>query len=296
MKYVLSGSLGNINKPLATQLIAAGHDVTIISSDAGKQQQIAAMGAKAAIGKVQDVAFLTEAFKGADAVFTLVPPMFATSNWKEDIHQVGKNFAAAIKASGVKKVVNLSSIGAHMPTGCGPVSGIHFVEQELNALDGVAIKHLRPGYFYTNTLHDIGLIKAAGIYGNNFGPEAKMVMVHPDDIAAVAAKELQSLQFTGSSIQYIAGDELTCPQIASVLGAAIGKPELPYVPFSDEQYFDGAVKAGLSEEIARNYTEMGQALRSGEMISDFEKHRVMQGKIKFEDFAKEFAVIYAQGH
>lgn len=294
MKYVLSGSLGHISKPLAAQLIAAGHDVTIISSDAGKKEQIAAMGAKAAIGKVQDIAFLTEAFKGADAVFVLVPPMFVDTNWKEAIHHVGKSFAAAIKAAGVKKVVNLSSMGAHMATGCGPVSGIHFVEQELNALEGVDVKHLRPGYFYTNFLNDIGMIKHAGIYGNNYGVEEKVVLVHPNDIAKVAAEELLGLHFVGKSVQYIASDERTSPEIAKVLGAAIGKPELPYVPFSDEQYLDGAIKAGLPAEMARNFTEMGTALRSGEMISDFEKHKVIQGKIKLEDFAKDFAAAYAQ--
>lgn len=294
MKYVLNGSLGHINKPLAEQLIAAGHDVTIISSDTGKQQQIIAMGAKAAIGKVQDVAFLTETFKSADAVFTLVPPMFVSTDWKGHIHQVGKNFAVAVKAAGVKKVVNLSSIGAHMAEGCGPVSGIHFAEQEFNALEGIDVKHLRPGYFYTNFLNDIGMIKHAGIYGNNFGVDAKVVMTHPNDIAKVAAEELLDLHFTGKSVQYIASDERTSLEIAKVLGAAIGKPELPYVAFSDEQYLDGGVKAGLPEEMARNFTEMGTAIRSGEMISDFEKHKVIQGKTKLEDFAKEFAVAYAQ--
>ena len=139
MKYVLSGSLGNISKPLAEKLIAAGHDVTIISSNAEKQKQITEMGAKPAIGSVEDTAFLTKTFTGADAVFMLIPPFMATANWKQHIHQIGKNFAGAIKASGVKKVVNLSSIGAHMPAGVGPVSGIHFAELELDKLDGMPI-------------------------------------------------------------------------------------------------------------------------------------------------------------
>jgi uncharacterized protein YbjT (DUF2867 family) len=293
MKYVLIGSLGNINKPLATQLIAAGHDVTIISSNMEKQSQIAAMGAKAAIGSVEDIAFLTGAFSGADAVYTMIPPTFTPADWKQYIHMIGKNYAAALKAAGIKKVVNLSSIGAHMQEGCGPVSGIHLAEQALNTLEGVDIKHLRPAFFYTNFYTSIDMIKNAGIFGNNYGAEKKLLLVHPKDIAAAAAEELLSLDFTGKTIRYIASDERTSVEIAAVLGAAIGKPELPYIAFSDEQLLDGMVQAGLPAEIAGNFVEMGTAVRSGEMFSDYRKQTVPLSKTKLEDFAKEFTEVYA---
>ncbi|MDP2890435.1 MAG: NAD(P)H-binding protein, partial [Bacteroidota bacterium] len=131
MKYVVTGSLGNISKPLAEKLIAAGHDVTVVSSKDEKAAVIEEMGAEAAIGSVEDVGFLTEAFTDADAVYTMVPPYFGAADWKKYIAGIGENYAAAIKASGVKNVVNLSSMGAHMPEGCGPVSGLFFVEKAL---------------------------------------------------------------------------------------------------------------------------------------------------------------------
>jgi uncharacterized protein YbjT (DUF2867 family) len=206
---------------------------------------------------------------------------------------MAKNFAAAIKASGVKKVVNLSSVGAHMPEGCGPVSGLHFAELELNALSGVDIKHLRPGYFYTNLFHSVGMIKHAGFFGNNFSGDAVLALTHPIDIAAAAAEELLSLSFTGKTIRYIVSDERTSRQIAAVLGAAIGKPDLAYVEFTDEDALKGGIQAGLPEEISRNYMEMGNAFRTGQMIADYRQHPVALGKTKLEDFAKEFAAAYA---
>ena len=136
MKIIVTGSLGHISKPLAEKLIAEKHDVTVISSKTEKTEEIEALGAKAAIGSVEDVAFVTNTFKGADAVYTMVPPSFGAADWKQHIGKIGKNYALAIKAAGVKNVVNLSSIGAHMPDGCGPVSGLYFVEQALNALEG----------------------------------------------------------------------------------------------------------------------------------------------------------------
>ena len=105
------------------------------------------MGAKAAVGSVEDLAFLEKAFKGYDALYTMIPPRMDVKNWKEWIANIGKGYARAIQAAGVKKVVNLSSVGAHMPTGCGPVSGLHFAEEALHSLTGVDILHLRPGYF-----------------------------------------------------------------------------------------------------------------------------------------------------
>ncbi|MFI5161805.1 MAG: NAD(P)H-binding protein [Sphingobacteriales bacterium] len=292
MKYVVLGSLGNISKPLAEKLIAAGNEVTVISSSADREKDIIALGAKAAIGDIADTAFLTKIFTGADAVYTMVPPVHNVANWKQHIHDFGKNIAAAIKASGVKKVVELSSIGAHMADGCGPVSGIHFVEMELDKLEGVDVNYLRPGYFYTNLLANIGMIKHGGIMGNNFGADTKVLMTHPNDIAEVAADELLNLDFKGKSIRYIISDERSSKEITSALGKAVGKPELPYVEFTDEQNLAGAIQAGLPEEIASNYVEMGVAIRSGEMFSEYRKYPVEFGKTKLEDFVEDFVMAY----
>lgn len=287
MKIVITGSLGNISKPLTETLVKAGHTVTVISSSANRADEIKALGATPAIGSVEDVNFLTDAFKDADAVYAMVPPNFGASEWKNWIAGIGQNYADAITANGIKKVVHLSSVGAHLEDGVGPVSGIHRVEEIYNKLEDVAVKHLRPGFFYTNFYANVGMIQHAGIIGSNYGADTLMVLVHPNDIAEAAAEELQR-DFTGKSIRYIAGDERTTAEIAKVLGTAIGKPELPWVEFSDADNIAGAIGAGLPEEIAVNYTEMGDSLRTGKMIEDYLQHKPALSKIKLEDFAQEF--------
>jgi uncharacterized protein YbjT (DUF2867 family) len=287
MKIIVTGSLGNISKPLAEKLIKAGHQVTVVSSSEDRSAEIEALGATPAIGSVSDVKFLTDTFHGADAVYAMVPPNFTAANWRAFIGGIGSNYAEAIKASGVKKVVYLSSIGAHLPGGTGPIAGIHDVEQTLNTLTDVAIKYLRPAFFYVNFYGNVDMIKHANIIGSNYS--GKMVMVHPEDIADVAAEEIQS-DFTGKSVRYIASDERTTADVAAVLGAAIGKPALPWVEFNDTDAFGGMVQAGLPEEIAKNYVEMGTAVRNGKLWEDYEKHKpTVLGKIKLEDFAAEFA-------
>ena len=287
MKIVITGSLGNISKPLTETLVKAGHQVTVISSNANRADEIKALGATAAIGSVEDVNFLTDAFKGADAVYAMVPPNFGASRWKKWIASIGQNYAGAITANGIKKIVHLSSIGAHLEDGTGPVTGIHRVEEIYNKLDGVAVKHLRPGFFYTNFYANVDMIKHAGIIGSNWGADTAMVLVHPTDIAVAAAEELQS-DITGKSVRYVASDEKTSAEIAKVLGTAIGKPELPWIEFSDADNIAGAVGAGLPEEVATNYTEMGVSVRTGKMFEDYYQHKPTLSKVKLADFAQEF--------
>lgn len=292
MKITLTGSTGNITRPLAEILVAKGHEVKIISSNADRAEEIKSLGAIPLIGSVSDIEFLKDAFTGADAIYTMVPPNFAAPKFRAYIKSIGENYAVAIKDSGVKKVVNLSSVGADLPDGTGPIAGLHDVENIFAALNGVDVKHLRAGYFYINFLANIDMVKHANILGSNFGGDAKLVLVHPRNIAEVAAEVLES-NFIGKTIQYVASDDESTPaDVAKVLGTAVGKPELPWVEFSDEDAFNGMVGAGLPEEIAKNYVEMGDAIRSNKLFVDYYKNRPVLGSIKLKDFAAEFATAY----
>jgi len=292
MKITITGSLGNISGPLAEKLVKAGHKVTVVSSSENKKAAIEALGATPAIGSVEDVDFLTGAFKGADVVYTMVPQQHDSEDYKAFIRKTAQNLADAVKASGVTQVVNLSSIGADLPSGTGPITGMHDAEGILNKLDGVSIKHLRPASFYYNYYANIGMIKHGGIVGANYPATTPLVLVHPKDIADAAFEEITS-PFTGTSIRYIASDEKTAGEVAAIIGAAIGKPELPWVEFTDEQSIGGMQQGGLSEDVAKNLTEMGNAAKSGVMFADYYKHKPALSGRKFEDFAKgEFAAAY----
>jgi uncharacterized protein YbjT (DUF2867 family) len=295
MKFIVTGSLGNISKPLTQLLIEKGHDVTVISNDGQKVGKIEALGARAAIGSVQDPNFLTRTFEGADGIYTMVPPNWGASRYRQYIGEVGNQYLKSISASGVKKVVNLSSIGADLNEGTGSIAGLHDVEDILNTLSGVAVRHLRPGLFFTNFFFDIGTIRKMGIMGGNYGKETKLVMVHPRDIATVAGKELEG-SFTGKSHCYVAGEEGQIDNIVRLLGAAIGRPELSWVQFSDEETLKGMIAAGMSKAIADMYVEMGRAIGSGILLEDFEKHRPNEwGPTKLAEFGPEFAAVYNSG-
>lgn len=292
MKIIVTGSTGNISKPLTQTLVAAGHNVTVISSNADKVAEIEALGATAAIGSLADADFLTNTFTGADALYAMVPPNFAAESLQAYQNETGKSYAEAIKRSGIKKVVALSSIGAHLGSGVGPIKGIHDVEGIFSQLDGVAIKFVRAPFFLTNFYGNIDLIKHQGIIGSNYPADARLIMVHPRDIAAAIAEELQN-DITGKSVRYIVSAEATTTQVAVTLGEAIGNPSLPWIEFTDEQLEAGLLQAGVPAEMTRNFVEMGTAVRSGKIWEDYDKHRpTAAGKVTLQDFAKEFAVVY----
>lgn len=288
MKITITGSLGNIGKSLSAKLIASGNEVTVVSSNTDRVNAIEALGAKAAIGSIDDVAFLQDAFAEADAVFAMTPPNMGGANIVANTTHAGKALAEAIKQAGVKRVVMLSSIGADLPGGTGPIAGLHNIEKIYEGVENVSFTFLRAGFFYTNLYNDVPLIKGAGIIGSNYPSTISIPFVHPEDIATAAAEELQKT--SGVSVRYIISDVRTPHDVATVLGLAIDKPELPWIEFTDEEALGGMKQAGLPEEIAELYTEMGAGLRSEEIQNHFISTKTsVDGKTKLEDFAKEFA-------
>ncbi|TJZ53286.1 NAD-dependent epimerase/dehydratase family protein [Sphingobacterium olei] len=289
MQITITGSLGNIGSSLTRNLVKAGHEVIVITSNENRTIEIEALGAKAAVGSVSDAHFLTEAFSGSDAVFAMTPPNLGGENVIANTTKAGKAFATAFQVAGVKRVVMLSSIGADLPNGNGPIEGLYHIEQIYKDLEGIAFTFLRAGYFYTNLYNDIPVIKGMNAIGANYPAETIVPFVHPDDIATAAAEELQRVP-EGNEIRYVISDVRSAADVAEVLGTAIGKPTLPWVEFTDEQSLQGMTQAGVPAEIANLYTEMGTGIRTGKIQSDFIQYASqVTGQIKLEEFAKDFA-------
>ncbi|TXH27143.1 MAG: NAD-dependent dehydratase, partial [Cyclobacteriaceae bacterium] len=203
-KYVITGSVGHISKPVIEGLIKAGNDVKVITSNPGKVKEIESLGANALTGSLFDAAFVTKAFEGTEVVYTMVPPIWQTNDWKASQLEIVQNYVQALKANkSVKYIVNLSSVGAHLGSGTGPIDAVSALEKELNKLSGIQVKHLRPTFFFYNFLSQLPMLKHAGIMGGNYG-EQKIALVDPKDIAEAALEELLKLDFNGNSVRYIA--------------------------------------------------------------------------------------------
>ncbi len=293
MKIIVTGSLGHISKPLVEELVQKGNDVVVVSSKPEKQKNIEALGAKAAIGSIDDVAFLTNTFKGADVVYCMTPPDFSKADLVAHNSQMGRNYTEAIKASGVKRAIYLSSFGAHNSSGVGLIVGAHNAEQALGELKDRAITFMRPTSFYYNFNNYIPIIRNTGFIASNYGGDDMLQMVAPKDIATAIADEIENPK-EGHTVRYVCSDERTCNEVASVLGNAIGKPDLKWNLISDEQLQAGFEGAGLPKVTAAQLTEMYAGLHNGKMAEDYQKHKPILGKTKLEEAAKEFAAAFNQ--
>lgn len=292
MKIIITGSLGNISKPLTSALVQQGHAITVISSKPEKQKEIEALGAAAAIGSLEDVKFLTATFDGADAVYCMTPPNYAEVDMVTYYRRVAANYIQAIQQSAVKRVIYLSSYGAHLEKGTGIILGSHKAEAMFNELNAVDITHMRPAYFYYNFNGFLSMIKKTGMMMANYGAEDKIVMVSPEDIAVAVAEEIVRPGI--STIRYVASDEMSGNEIAAVLGAAIGKPDLKWVLITDEQMQQGIEANGVPAQLAAALVEMGAGIHSGVMSADYELHKpAVMGKVKLKEFALKFKKAYA---
>jgi len=298
MKVIVTGSLGNISKPLTKELVQKGHTVTVISSKLEKQKDIETMSAIAAIGTLEDVDFLVSTFTGAESVYCMVPPndYFDLSlDLIAYYRRIGNNYAQAIKQSGVKRVVNLSTFGAHLEKVSGILFGAHNVEKILNELSSdVAITHVRPTSFYNNLYAYINTIKNQGFIATNYGADKIIPWVSPIDIAAAIAEELVT-PFVGRKVRYVASEELTGNETASILGAAIGNPDLEWKIITNEQMLSDLESAGMNPQIAAGLVEMYASLYSGLLAKDYYHNKPIMGKVKLTDFAKEFAAAFSSG-
>lgn len=322
MKLVVTGSLGNISKPLTTELVQNAHSVTVISSSAERKKDIETLGAKAAIGTMEDVEFLTSTFTGADAVYVMTPPApFFDSHFDPESYykRLGSNYAKAILQSGVKRIVNLSSIGAHLHKGSGLIlHSAHKVENILKSLpDDVAISFMRPAGFYYNLLNNVQTIKSTskgflgifmalrfyglsgllggkrGVIVSNYGGKDIVPWVSPKDIASVIAGEMEK-PFTGRTFRYIASEELSCDEVAKTLGEAIGKPYLKWGIISDKQLLSIVTGLGMNPIIAKGLVEMTASQHTGKLFENYYLNRPVLGKSKLTEFANEFAVAFKQ--
>src|SRR5580704_16609404 len=190
--YVILGASGNTGSIIANSLLSAGKKVRVVGRDSGRLQRFVDKGAEAFTANLRDAAALTKTFSGARAAYLLLPP----AKSREDQERDSDGIAKAVKESGLRYAVHLSSYGAQVAKGAGPVSGLHSSEQKLNAIEGLNVLHLRAAYFMENNLAAIGMIYGMGIFGNALLPDLKIPMAATRDVGDYAAQLLLHLDFS----------------------------------------------------------------------------------------------------
>lgn len=289
--FTILGATGNTGGAAARALLEQGEKVRVVGRDAARLRPLAALGAQPFVADVEDEAALREAFTGATAAWVLVPPNMAVDDFSAYQDRVTAAVTAAVRAAGLECVALLSSIGANHSAGTGPIAGLHRFEQALRAVPGLDTLSVRAGYFLQNFLWSVGLVKSQGVLGSAVAPDVPFGMVEPGDVGRYAAARLLKGDFRGFTAVNVFNAAETMTRAARVLGAAIGKPDLPYVQFPYEAAERAGVEAGLKPKLAALYTEMSQALN--ERRCDPEPGTTtVTAPTSLEAFAPVFAAAY----
>jgi uncharacterized protein YbjT (DUF2867 family) len=264
--YVIIGATGNTGRVATEKLLAMEAKVRVVGRDAKRLEPFTRKGADAFIADVTDAGALEKAFSGATAVYAMIPPNISAPDVPGYMARVGDALAAAIKKSGVTHAVVLSSFGADKADNTGPVVGLHQFEKKIEAIAGLDSLFLRAGYFMENLLPQVNVIQAFGILGGPVRPDVPLPMIATRDIGAAAAEALSKLDFTGKQIRELQGAmDVTFAEIATIVGAAIGKPDLIYKQLPADQLKPALIQMGMSPSMADELLELADALNSGHM-------------------------------
>ena len=285
---VVLGATGNIGTALVHHLLDRGHRVMAVARPSARLDALVQAGATAAAGDLEDAAFLTGVLRGADAAFLMVPaPDVAAPNPLEVYTYRGEAIARAVRDSGLKQAVQLSSISADLAAGTGPIVGLHYQEAHLRAIDGLTVAFLRPAYFMENLLANVGLIQHLGIMGSAMRPDLSFPMVATQDIAAKAAELLDAGNFDQHAVHYLLGPlNYSMQEATALIGQAIGRPELPYVPFSYEEAKQGMLGVGMSARMADLYNELTRNMNEEKVAVHEERTAARTTPTTLEEFAQ----------
>ena len=288
--YVILGASGNTGSVVADFLLSKGEKVRVVGRDAGRLQRFVDKGAEAFTADLSDAAALTKAFSGARAAYLLLPPVKSRETQARESEAIAK----AVKESGLRYAVHLSSYGAQVPESTGPLVGLHASEEKLNAISGLNVLHLRAGYFMENNLAAIGMIHGMGVVGNALLPDVKLPMIATRDVGNYAAQRLLHLDFSGKQTRELLGErDLSMTEVTAVIARGIGKPDLRYQQFSYDQVQQALTDLGVPPRGAALYVEMYKAINEQVVVPLEPRSPENTTPTSFESFVQDvFVAVY----
>ena len=266
---VVTGATGRTGRQVTEALLARGEKVRAVGRDARRLAALAELGAEPSVGNVAEVAFLTAAFSGAAAVYLVLPEDLSQKDLRVHQERVSDCYTAATTKAHVRFVVDLSSIGAQNAKGTGPIVGLHNQERKLDQVAGLNVLHLRAAYFMENLFMSMAPLRATGTMPGGMRGDVPMPWIATRDIGAYAAARLVACDFSGSSIQELHGQrDISMNEAASIVGKALGKPDVSYVQVPSAMLEESLLKMGLPRKTAELIIEMWEGANAGLIVPE----------------------------
>jgi uncharacterized protein YbjT (DUF2867 family) len=260
--YVIAGVSGHTGSVVANALLAAKQEVRVIVRDAAKGEVWRARGADVAVADLADQAALTTALTGATGAYLLLPPPgWTQTQIAADRKTKTAALLGAVRAARPGHVVLLSSIGAELAEGTGPIKYLHVVEDGLRA-SGVPATFLRASSFMENWDAQVPGALAAGALYYGLAEGVKVPQVATQDIGKLAAQLLLEGPRGVRVVELTGPAELGLKDVAATLVKVTGKP-VNAVSVPPAAMVQALIGQAASAELAEDLGEMVGAINRG---------------------------------
>ena len=288
MRIAITTPTGNIGRRLTKRLLdQGGHELILLARNPDKLQREQARGAKVVQGDLGDAAYVKKATQGVDALFFLCPPdYYGVDDYRAYYRQLATAGAGAVKANTIKHTVLLSSVGAHLSKGTGPILGLHDAEKILAAVT-TDLTNLRPGWFMENHLWHLDSIKNMNSVFMPLSGDVTVPMIATADIAERAARVITGpppSQPTNISLH--GPKDYSMDECARIISHGIGK-EVKHVQVTPAQAKQAMIDMGASEAVADTMLEMYAGFQAGTITDEVKRSPDTTTPTTFETFVKD---------
>lgn len=278
--YIVTGATGQTGSVVAKTLLDKGLPVRVIVRSEDKGKPWIDMGVEVAVANVQNAGALTKALEGGKALYLMNPPDYQSEDLVVEAGKVIKAVQTAIKNSSLGKLVVLSSVGAHLSRGTGPIVSLHLIEEAFRNAN-IPTTFVRPPSFMENWNSVLDTVKSDGVLPSFHLPlDAKFPQVAVEDIGRVAADAMLE-NSEGVQIKELAGFMYSPNEVAKAFSNILGKP-ITAVPVPEDQWLE-ILKTFSSPRNAEIMYELFKASNSG--LLAFETENQIEGKVTIEDYA-----------
>jgi uncharacterized protein YbjT (DUF2867 family) len=271
MKIVISGATGNIGQQLISLLDFSAHDYVLITRDKSKLASRRLAEGQIAEGSLFDVEFLTKTLADADVYFFLPPPNFQSDDMVAEYRRLAEVSSRAASSAGVKRIVHLSTLGAHLNTKeTGLALGQSLAE---GIIRGGArnVLHLRCGFFLENYFGSLQTIKEQGSVYLPVKGSSTYEFVTTADIAANVNELLHSTAWAGHGVVELHGVETSSfDAVAALIAEGLNRP-VQHVGVPQEAAVQALAGMGMSLSYARDLAQLIVAIDIGLLKPEFKR-------------------------
>ena len=287
MKIAVTAPTGHVGSAVANFLLEAGGiGVKLLGRRPEKLKNFVRRGAEVVVGSQDDADYLTDATGDVDALFWVTPPGYGSDDLRAYQKRMGRAAATAVCVNRIERVVNLSSLGANLESGVGPISGLHDVEELLDE-SSPNIVHLRPGFFFENLLWQMDTIKRWGRISLPLSGTTRYPMIACRDVAHSAYDWLKEDDWTGRNIHELHGSgDLCFDEVAKILSEILGR-KIVYIRCDFEEARRSIIESGVSENAADAMLEMYDAVERRKVLPTQPRSFRTTTMTTLADFARE---------